>query len=112
LFSVEIGREKLRLGYQFDLPKFESALKSHQPSKNDYSGKDDVVMLECVKKPPTYQDVAKTISNKMSSKNQSSPKKFKPKFEKEKLRRKGLKQNSDAESEESELSLSMSSDNG
>ena len=108
----------MRLGYEFDLPKFESAFKSRQnirPSKDDFryfSGKDDVVILECVKKPPTYQDVAKTIADKMSIKKESSPKKSKPKIEKEKLRRIGLKQNSDAESEESELSLSMSSDNG
>ena len=108
----------MRLGYEFDLPKFESAFKSRQnirPSKDDFryfSGKDDVVILECVKKPPTYQDVAKTIADKMSIKKESSPKKSKPKIEKEKLRRIGLKRNSDAESEESELSLSMSSDNG
>jgi hypothetical protein len=108
LFSVEIGREKLRLGWEFDLPKFESRFSENRNSvRQNFSPTDDIVVLECVAKPPTFNDVAKTLSKKEVE--SISPKKG-DKCRKERLRRIGLKQNSDEEgSSESDLSLSMSS---
>ena len=113
-FSVEIGREKLRLGYEFDLPKFESRFNERlqrNPRRHYPSTKSSVVILECVAKPPTFEEVAKTLVDKNLPAKESVKPKKEPKPEKsEKLRRIGLKQNSDAESEESDLSLSSSSE--
>lgn len=114
-FSVEVGREKLRLGYEFDLPKFESTFTNDRlqrnPARHFPSSKSNVVILECVAKPPTFKDVAKTlVDKKLPMKETVKPKKEAKPVKKEKLRRIGLKQNSDDESDDSELSLSSSSE--
>ncbi len=104
----------MRLGYEFDLPKFESRFNGSPqsiPRRHYPSTKRSVVILECVAKPPTFQEVAKTLVEKRSPTKEMAKPKNEPKPEKTgKLRRIGLKQNSDDESDESELSLSSSSE--
>jgi len=65
--AVDVGRERLKLSWERDLPPFDSHFyQKYTLSKNfsSTSGKSSLVTYTCVAGPPTYLEIEKMVESK------------------------------------------------